>query len=217
MLCSKCGAPLKPVIALDIDGTLADYHGAFIDFALKWLDRPLGQITYNGSMDLATYLAISKEEYRHIKLAYRQGGQKRWQKPMYGNPGWLVDQLRDLGYEVWITTTRPYAKFDNTDPDTRWWLQKHGIHFDGLVYGELKIHDLDAIVGRERIAMVVDDLEMNLRHCLNLGIPAYQILTRYNAGARWPGPTVQGYQDIIDIAKRIKELDNGEPSYQEQS
>ena len=208
MRCECCEAKLKPVIALDIDGTLADYHGHFVEFACKWMDVDLQRYQmYSGVTDLATYLGISKEQYRTIKLAYRQGGQKRWQPPLFPNPGMLVDRLIGLGFEVWIATTRPYNRFDSTDPDTRWWLDKHGVRFDGLIYDDDKMSVLVDRVGRQRISMVVDDLSVNLEHAATLEVPAYQILTRYNAGARWHGPSVEGYQDIINIAQEIQELD----------
>lgn len=210
MLCESCAKPMNPVVVLDVDGTLADYHGHFIEFAMKWLDYDVRRFAmYTGMTDLATYLGVSKETYRTIKLAYRQGGQKRWQPPLQPNPGNLYDRLRGLGYDVWIATTRPYNRYDSTDPDTRYWLGKYGVHFQGLVYDDHKIHVVADRVGRERIAMVIDDLPENLRAATSLNIPAYQIRTRYNGGNRWEGPWVDGYQDIVNLAARIKELDNG--------
>ena len=37
MKCSSCSAPVAPVVAIDIDGTLGDYHQHFIEFAEQWL------------------------------------------------------------------------------------------------------------------------------------------------------------------------------------
>ncbi len=60
--------------------------------------------------------------------------------------------------EVWITTSRPYNRLDNVDPDTVEWLRRRGIEYDGLLYDNMKLNALRAIVGKERIVGVVDDL-----------------------------------------------------------
>lgn len=76
-------SPNAPVVALDIDGTLGDYHGHFIRFAEQYIGRKLPdpyEIT-NG-IPLHKYLHISKATYRQVKLAYRQGGMKR-SMPVY--------------------------------------------------------------------------------------------------------------------------------------
>lgn len=153
-MCTSCNAPVLPVVAFDIDGTLAQYHEHFLEFAANYLDhqpRP----HYDGSVELSDWLGISKEEYRQVKLAYRMGGGKRLM-PSFGAVERIVNPLGKFA-EVWMTTTRPWQRFDSTDPDTREWLRRHGIKFKGLIYGEHKYQELVDIVGQERIVAVVDD------------------------------------------------------------
>ena len=45
MKCTECGRELRPVVAIDIDGTLGDFHGHFIKFIVDYLG-------YNGTGDL---------------------------------------------------------------------------------------------------------------------------------------------------------------------
>lgn len=95
--------------------------------------------------------------WRDIKLAYRQGAQKR-SMPIRDSAATVCKLVRSAGAELWLTTTRPYLRLDNIDPDTRWWLQYHGIRYDGLLYGDNKYHLLAEHVDPERVVAVVDDL-----------------------------------------------------------
>src|SRR6516162_9535465 len=76
MLCSSCSEIIRPVVAADIDGTLGDYNGYFIDFAEQYVGRELYR-TYTGSTSFRIWFwtanHIGTDEFRAIKLAYRQG------------------------------------------------------------------------------------------------------------------------------------------------
>jgi hypothetical protein len=94
--------------------------------------------------------------FRDIKLAYRSGAQKRTM-PVYAGASGLVAATREVA-EVYITTTRPYMRLDNIDPDTRAWLDRHNITYDALLYDEEKCRRLARIVDSERVVAVLDDL-----------------------------------------------------------
>lgn len=160
----------RPVVALDVDGTLGDYHGHFITFAEQWTGRTMPSPDHiNPGMPLHRHLGMSKRTYRECKLAYRQGGLKR-SMPVYPGARDLTVALRRVGAEVWICTTRPYLRLDNIDPDTRHWLRRNGIQFDGVLYGEHKYRDLVKRVPRDNIVAVVDDLDDMLEQAFQLGI-----------------------------------------------
>lgn len=165
LLCSECRKEIKPVVAIDIDGTLGDFHTHFLKFATGYLfgkpslSPPVA--AYDGTVLyrrwFCNYYGVGEDVWRDIKLAYRQGGQKRTM-PSYGYGGWLTNACRRAGAEVWITTTRPYLRHDNIDPDTRFWLDRNDIAYDGLIYEEGKYHRLAALVGNWRVAAVLEDL-----------------------------------------------------------
>ena len=170
MLCSSCRHEVKPVVAIDIDGTLGDHHGHFQEFTERYVDQPLGpplwevpgrasndRIAYPYDEEFSDWLGLPKGIYREAKLAYRQGGMKRLM-PVHDGASELVDNLRSIGAEVWLCTTRPYLRLDNIDPDTREWLRRNRIEYDGLIYGEDKYQRLSDIVGHERVVGVLDDL-----------------------------------------------------------
>lgn len=155
----------KPVVALDIDGTLGDYHTNFLTFAWRYFDR--GPKTWdpqkaNPGLPLWEFMGISHRDYRDAKLAYRQGGWKRWM-PCYEGAAELTQSIRGQGAEVWLCTTRPYLRLDNVDPDTREWLRRNSIEYDALLFDPAheedgtKYDELARQAG-ERVAAVVDDL-----------------------------------------------------------
>jgi hypothetical protein len=162
----------KPVVALDIDGTLGDYHANFLEFADRYFHSRCGswfdmRQQTNPGLPLWEWMGISQRDYRDAKLAYRQGGWKRWM-PAYDGAADLTRRIREAGAEVWLCTTRPYLRLDNVDPDTREWLSRNGIQYDALLFDPA--HEEDgtkyselARQAVERVASIVDDLPEMIR------------------------------------------------------
>lgn len=171
----------KPVVALDIDGTLGDYHGHFLRFAEGYVGREMpNPKEINPGLPLWRHMRVSRATYRAAKLAYRQGGQKR-SMPAYPFASELTRNLRKAGAEVWICTTRPYLRLDNIDPDTREWLRRNRIQYDAVIFGESKYNELVRQVGLRRIVAVVDDLPEQITNAYQLGIcPIYLMDQPYN-------------------------------------
>ena len=187
--------PLAPVVALDIDGTLARYHDHFMWFAELYTAAPVYANwlpEYKGEFSKA--LGMSKSEYRSIKLAYRQGGMKRSIPPMDDRVFETVQYIRSVGIQVWIATTRPWMRLDNIDPDTQFWLEKYCGRVDGVVYGEEKYKDLVDIVGREKILGVFDDLPENMESAKELGLNAVMMAGDHNAW--WRNEDGRGWHTI---------------------
>jgi hypothetical protein len=172
-------AGLRPVVALDIDGTLGDYHGHFLRFAEGWTGKPMPDPSLNtAGVPLYQWMKVSKATYRECKLAYRQGGLKR-SMPCYEGAADGVRSLRKSGVDVWIATTRPYLRLDNIDPDTRHWLRRNKIQYDGLIYGDHKYRLLKRLVG-ERVLFVVDDLPSLVAQASSIGLQAVLRQQPYN-------------------------------------
>lgn len=204
MHCEQCHRPLKPIVAVDIDGTLAEYHEHFVHFAENYFYRCLVSetqgYTYDGSTTLHQYLGLSIEEYRQCKLAYRQGGNKRL-LPIHDGAEALVNDVPAA--EVWLTTTRPYNRFDSTDPDTREWMRRWDIKCEHLLYDDDKYAKLIEIVGRDRIACVVDDLPENCLRAQQLGLRAILVARPHNAAF------LRGYnrhaKDAISVSSNLRD------------
>ena len=165
MRCSNCSIVLTPIVAIDIDGTLGNYHAHLARFAEAYMGMNPGESAryqkYHGAEKFSEWFCrewqVDITTFRQIKLAYRQGAQKR-SMPPYTGCTLLVSALRSAGAEVWLTTTRPYLRLDNVDPDTRFWLAKHAIEYDGILYDEDKYKILAERVAPERVVAVLDDL-----------------------------------------------------------
>jgi hypothetical protein len=202
MRCSVCSHPVNPIVAIDVDGTLGDYHGHFLRFASNWLHNDDDAIKLQLEMSLSMYdgtetfssycmdiMDIDLATYRLIKLAYRQGGMKRTM-PINKWATAVTHFVRACGAELWITTTRPYLSLDNIVPDTVEWLSRHGIVYDHMLFDEDKFAVLANRVDSERVVAVLDDLpEMYDAAGLVLhygtDVPIL-IKSVYNAGVRRP-------------------------------
>lgn len=174
---------VKPVVGLDIDGTVGKYHDHFIAFAEEWVGKEMRR-GYDGTVSLAKWCGVSKATYRAIKLAYRQGGMKR-SMPYYDGARDLTVGLRKAGAEVVVCTTRPYLHLSNIEPDTLHSLKRNGIQYDGLIMGEHKYRQLAREYGRENIVMVLDDLPEQLTVAASLGLPAVLRRNGHNATTEW--------------------------------
>lgn len=157
MLCTLCSEEVKPIVAFDLDGTLSDYHTTYPDFACDYFNISRIKAPWDGSGEFEEWIGLTKAEYREAKLAYRQGGMKRLQ-PIFDDVVLLLSETRRAGAEIWLTTTRPWNRYDSTDPDTLHWLGKHGINFDFLLYDDYKYERLAKIVDSERVVGVLEDL-----------------------------------------------------------
>lgn len=185
----------SPVVAIDIDGTLGDYHGWFIQFAEMWAGRPMPKPEdINPGQPLHKHLGMAKSTYRQCKLAYRQGGLKRGM-PAYPNAREITVAARKAGAKVYICTTRPYLRLDNIDPDTRHWLRRNRIQFDGVLWGPDKYRNLVRYLGAGRVVALIDDLPEMLDQAEAVGIDNLYLRD-------------QPYNRHITEFKRIENIDN---------
>jgi hypothetical protein len=163
MKCTECSAVVKPVVAHDIDGSLGDFHGHFLEFAQEYLGSDLRHISrvYDGTVPFREWFCglhdVTEASWRQIKLAYRQGGMKRTM-PAYDSSRNIVKYIRSQGIELWLTTSRPAYRLDNIDPDTLEWCRRNNIKFDHLLYDDDKYDLLSQQVEPERVIAVFDDL-----------------------------------------------------------
>jgi hypothetical protein len=216
MLCSRCNEVIKPVVAVDIDGTLGDFHSHFINFLEQYLgwDEPEPLLSrpnmYSGDCLMHDWAQnryhISYEIWKDIKLAYRQGAQKR-SMPCYEGAAELIQRLHEADVEVWITTTRPYMRLDNIDPDTRFWLARNGIVYHYMLYDERKYRELRDRVG-DRVVGVLEDLSDQIDRAATLWGKrvVIQRKTPWNAGDDWGGWAVAG--DLWSAADQLMERVN---------
>lgn len=179
--CAQCYRPVRPVAVFDIDGTLGDYHRHFARFARLYfglMEYELEPI-WNGEGNFEDFLQLTREQYREAKLAYRQGGNKRW-LPIYPEVRDIFRTLYGLRCEIWIATTRPWQRLDNIDPDTREWLRREQLTIDGLLFGDDKYSQLLEAVDVGRVVAVVEDLPEQFDRAEDLGLPVIMRENHHN-------------------------------------
>ena len=161
---------MKPVVALDIDGTMFDYHGHFLRFAEGWYGREMpAPEEINPGMPLHKFMRTSKATYRQCKLAYRSGGLER-SMPVYPGAAELTRRIRKAGADIWICTTRPYLKMDSQAPNTMHLLRRNKIQYDHMLSGPHKYRDLIKQVGKDAVVTVLDDLPEMYQQAYDLGL-----------------------------------------------
>lgn len=187
---------------------MGHYHEHFIRFAAIYLGYNSYQTHYDGSVPFREWFCSSFKTdvrtFRDIKLAYRQGAQKRsmpiedWARP-------AVSIARGAGAEIWVTTTRPYNRLDNIDPDTFFWLKRHGIKYDFLIYGEYKYEELASQVDSERVCFVLEDLKEQLDHAGRLfhGDALHMYGSQWNSAHHGLYKTVDATDIIAVMRERI--------------
>jgi hypothetical protein len=196
--CSKCGVQLKPIVAVDIDGTLADFHGHLLRFMTEWTGKGLEALLY-GSLDLydggepwsdycMRLFEIDLATFRAAKLAYRQGGLKRSMPPVNGAA--MFCKAITTKAELWLTTTRPYLSLDTIVPDTVEWLRRTGIdNYQALLFDEDKYEQLADRVDTRRVVAILDDQrDMCEAAAMSMffGIDAPILLrNKYNGATDW--------------------------------
>jgi len=193
-----------PVVAIDIDGTLGDYHSHFLRFAAGWYGREMPDADQiNPGLPLHKFMCTCKSTYRQCKLAYRQGGLER-SMPVYDGAYELCRQVRAVGAELWLATTRPYLKLDTQSPDTRHWLRINKIQYDHLIWGERKYRDLVKQVNKDRIVAVLDDLPEMIIQASYLGLWTMLRDQPYNKHLNWHYRAMDLYQAQRTIIQEIR-------------
>jgi len=122
--------------------------------------------------------------------------------PIIGGATELVEKVRSLGVELWITTTRPYMRLDNIDPDTRFWLSSYNIEYDGLIYHQDKYLVLGEHVDEDRVAAILDDLPEMYDSATEAFGHTIPILIRNRYNGKIIRPNIA--QDLTDAYKRIE-------------
>lgn len=208
MKCSDCSKDILPVVAIDLDGTLAEWHRGFMEFLELW-DNEFRPDRYDGLDDVwsgvgefSEWLGMSKGRYRQAKLAFRTGGFKRWMKRFKGAQHFMCE-LGKLPVEVWITTTRPWMRLDNVDEDTQEWLRRNRISFDYLMFDDDKYAALKRMVDPSRIILVLDDEEKQRDRCAELGLSFVLRRTSFNYGVHADIEATKYEQVLEMIVERI--------------
>lgn len=202
----------RPIIGLDIDGTLGEYHEHFWRFAVAWTGRDLPHPRDFTGGSFAAFLGLAKSTYRKIKLAYRRGGAKR-SMPVFDGAPELARSLRDRGAVVALCTTRPYLSLEGIDEDTRHWASRNRVSHDFILWGEHKYRDLSRF--GERVVAVLEDEPSLIRQAQDVGIEVMVRTRPYNQDVELQDEPLRIWRSGIEGSRQVLHdwLDEWEGKY----
>lgn len=151
-------APTDPVVAVDIDGVLADYPACFCE----WVVQNVPEFSVEARGDIPFLSTLRRElgprRYLELKDAYRESGAKRSLRVREGAKA-LLDGLRSNGLPVVLLSKRPYWRFYRIYADTLEWLDANGLFADAVLFHPEK-HRAVLESFPKLLAMIEDDPEV---------------------------------------------------------
>jgi hypothetical protein len=190
-------------VTFDIDGTLGQYHTHLENFLALYTGLQI-PTNWDGRGNWEDYLKLPRKQYQEGKLAFRQGGWKRWMPP-FPHASEVTETARHMGAEIWITTTRPYNRLDNVDPDTQEWLSRNRIHYDHLLYDDQKYEELAKQVDPARVVFVIEDQPTQYRAAQSafLWEAVFMIQRPHNSAYRENNPRTNSVPNLADAGDHM--------------
>jgi len=185
----------EKLVALDIDGVLADYPKSFQNFIKDetgvWVDIK--------SYDLyGEYGAVlGQDKVRELKHQYRESGQKQ-NIPLCPGANDLCDRIHQAGYNIVFLTSRPVKQYGRIFADTMTWLEKNGLKQpgDAIIFDEEK--NYKATKEFPKLNFMVEDNLAFAGTIAKLGYKVYLIDRIYNQKTDLH-PNIERITELEDI------------------
>lgn len=173
---------MSRVICVDVDNTLADYTGGLRDYVhSRYGDEyPCpAPIAYDFHKTPGWPFSGSPTEFlQWHKDAVDHG--LYFDETPYEGAAEALTTLRDHGWRIIVAT----ARVDDYDGDTRRWLDRHGIPYDGLFYGDKLDVNFDILVDDRPATLtraVADGRDaIRFDHAYNRDITGCTVIHRWN-------------------------------------
>ena len=118
-----------PTISFDIDGVINNYPLCFINYVNSLLKT-----------DFVSNDEIKKlEDYKYLKHSYRLSDYK-YNVDVYDEIKKLISEIY-REFQIKIFTSRPFHNYGDMFKNTKLWLEKNNIKFDGLFSKNFEIFD----------------------------------------------------------------------------
>ena len=163
---------MSKICALDIDGVLNNYPKCWVQFVNEKEGADFKTLN-----DMKDNLVYSK--YKQLKDDYRSSGYKRY-IPTREGAAYFTRQLRTLGYQIIIITSRPFEKYPQLREDTLYWLKNNGFEFDVLLHSKYK--HMDIIAEYPTMEFMVEDNRDFAISIARLGYKVFLMDNEYNKG-----------------------------------
>lgn len=183
------------VLCFDLDDVFADLE--------PFRQEALADTTTGGA---AAIVALSTNE--RMKHKFYEGGGFRNLSPIPGS----VDAARRVkaryGALHVIVTARPQWKYKRLHGDTAWWLKRHGVPYDMLLFARNKVEAISDHIYPAWPKLFVEDHLRNARDLVEAGIDVLLFDRPHNQVLRrepMPGERVFGWSGVeAAIAKRLE-------------
>ena len=176
------------IVAVDIDGVLADYPNNWID----WLNsKNNGAIKYRNLKHAK--LAIGYSNYKNLKKEFRETGQEFY-APLKEGAYEFMQSLSKKGYCIVLLTARPLFEIKQVLYDTIEWLKKHELPYHLIFQGKDK--HIKLMKYFKEIEFIVEDNHMIANQIAAAGFHAYLVNNIYNKD-----------QELHENVKRVKSLE----------
>ena len=185
----------KDLVALDIDGVLADYPISFQNFIQEktgvWVDIK-GYDIYDEYSHV-----LGRDKLIDLKHQYRESGQKRY-IPVCDGAKELCDRIHSDGLGIIFLTSRPYKQYNRIFADTLFWLEENGMKKkgDAVIFDEDK--NYRAIKEFPNIKLMVEDNAKFAQNIASLGYKVFLIEKSYNRGI------THGKIDYVKTLEEVK-------------
>ena len=167
---------MKPNIAVDIDGVLADSDGPLCGAINEDLDLKLDP------KDWTHYWHLDEIMAEYVKDPKEYVGSHFWKDgflrglPVYLSAIPAMKRIAGLAKEVHIVTMRNTERNPTCKEQTRLWLDHYGFVYDKIAYTAQK-----AMYCRQNnIKYIIEDSPEHARECASVGIGVFLVNKPYN-------------------------------------
>lgn len=203
--------PPQPILIVDLDGTIANYHDSF----LIWCE-------YEGYLAEGTHksmqfglrpdgdLLVAYPEYRRWCDEFEGSGGYRNICPYYDGVN-LVRAARTQGAYIVVTTARPVNTFKRIWHDTWSWLREFGIVPDQLLFEEDRSLFAGMFSDKQPVA-ALEDNPQNAARLARSGATVWLRAQPYNEGISWHLPNihrVKSYDEVKEVWPAIHNFGSG--------
>ena len=167
----------SPSIIVDCDNVLCDYVGGLLDYIRERRPDLSGMCDVLGrTRQWISYstLEISEKEWNNLIHRFRIDGRKRT-LPLMPHAKEFLDQIKKLGLQIIMLTSRPVIQYPNIESDTREWIENNQLPIDRIWWAEQKANYVISKEVLKYIKVFIDDDVSQIKAFRKLGIPTVQI------------------------------------------
>lgn len=171
-------AKYKRIVAVDIDGVLADYYNGY----LSWVEGKIFKPLQRGAHDVFAIVseAVGPERAAQIKHEYRESGGKL-SLPVIQGAHEMLHWLRNEGLFIVLLSSRPFKQYRRIMADTVAWLKNNDLPYDTIVWDPAKSYRLSSEY--PDLLFAIEDEPHNAYAILAKGFPVFMPYQPYNAHA----------------------------------